>query len=672
MGNKSWLAIMAVSVLMLAACDEGNDTSSAVQSSTLSTDLPVAFSVAVGFAEDASPADTACKKIIETLSNAGAAANCTVVPVHCQAKHLINPGTKHCVELRGIIAQVADQAELTPAEVEERLTSIVQTLQSIDEKVIWPEGVTYVLPQGHSQGKVATALFMAMRSTQDQGNNLSSQKNINNYKILAHPNAVQAQSNITVSSLKLWDIEASVLESGGFERKVYAPGFTPGSTTVSDWALYGLQARVKNGEFKCLRGYFRNLNTNSATTVTDGDCSDIERSVILSSSNIAAGLTIKISEDDVKGLSLANAQAQKTVDINNPVFLKVPGTWQVDGKSDGKSAPEDESLVKQGWPYGIAGVGLSATKDKVSALTVYFGTVSSEPAPDNSQFYGHLISTIETATVNTLNAIYDTLVDDLTFAIYPNCSSTLSEINFCNQLSMQTSYDFMTLIDGVCKDTCDFYYDSCQASKDACKIASLGLDDCDYNCGKERDKCYEGCSSTLNGSVEMKVQQVTGLEDLQFTQASVPMVSSNSLVVDTQAKLLSGVQADLDFRICFEGSCSSFSINNVPSGPVNVLARGIVTPKSCGSNNYALNLSIDNLDLTTAIAWDTDDLIKEVEDEIEAIFGDIYTEEWLEPAMETIFEGLEQETQSILNQLLGQLEGEINKALAEIPIIACP
>ncbi len=102
------------------------------------------------------------------------------------------------------------------------------------------------------------------------------------------------------------------------------------------------------------------------------------------------------------------------------------------------------------------------------------------------------------------------------------------------------------------------------------------------------------------------------------------------------------------------------------------IARGLVTPKSCGNGQYALLLGIENLDLTTAIAWDTDDLIKEVEDEIEAIFGDIYNDEWLEPAMETIFNGLESQTQSILNQMLGTLEGEINKALAEIPIIACP
>ncbi len=263
MRNLFYLFLFAFVLLSTVACQDDDQSVDSVT-------LPQAFSVAVGLTADAN-GENACSKVVETLTTAGAAANCIVVPVACQSHQLINPGTSQCVELRGIIPQVTDQAALTAPEVENQLSSIVQTLQTFDETVDWPDGVTYVLPQGHSQGKIATGLLLAMRATQDQVV-LPSLFNHGQRKSLAlSDNSVQPQSTITVSNLKLWNIQASVLEGGAFERQVYAPDFTPGQSTSSSWALYALEARVKNGEFKCLRGHFRQLSGSLTFTDTDGD-----------------------------------------------------------------------------------------------------------------------------------------------------------------------------------------------------------------------------------------------------------------------------------------------------------------------------------------------------------------------------------------------------------------
>jgi hypothetical protein len=176
----------------------------------------------------------------------------------------------------------------------------------------------------------------------------------------------------------------------------------------------------------------------------------------------------------------------------------------------------------------------------------------------------------------------------------------------------------------------------------------------------------------VNGTIDLKIKRVTGLEALDFTDASVPIVgiNTNSLAVDATAKLESGVEALVGFKVCQSGSCTRETEVLVPSGPLEATARGSITATPCTSGAPELAMTIERIDIT-ALTWDTSDLEQAIENAIESTFG-LSSADWLGPVLEDLFNALTREYATIANEsILPPTEQALNDVLKEVPLISC-
>ncbi|KAF0811154.1 hypothetical protein A167_00186 [Alcanivorax sp. S71-1-4] len=477
----------------------------------------------------------------------------------------------------------------------------------------------------------------------------------------------RAGSTVTVEPPLVWtDSTRAVTKGSDYELRVLAPGFNGADGSSGTWVLYALGARVRKGDMECLEGQFRDLATGNVQTVTAGDCSSTERYVTLDPSRLATAVSMKVSDNKIKGIGLGYGTPTYEVDPLFPDFLLEvsPQSFVFDGNS-GTYSP-DTSRLDAAYPYVVVGVAASAKESKISGLTTYLGRLTAmEPGMDDL-WSGYSVEDIEQAVTLGLNELYQVAVDTVSFDIYPDCTSTIPEIRFCGHMSAEASYSSSEM-DSVCGDTCDVYYDSCQVSKDICKAScSIFGCSCDYNCGKERDKCYNGCSTTFTGSAEVDVKNVTGLEKLVFVDASLPyLTNETSIAVETKAEISKGMTAQVYWKLCQSGLCIHDTMN-MGTSAIKVRARGVLTAEECPAGPPALYLTVDSIELLDPGAWNIDDFVDDVVGVVQSSM------DWLADNISDLFYyDLQSEYDDALEAMLTMLEDELNSLLVDTPVIPC-
>lgn len=477
---------------------------------------------------------------------------------------------------------------------------------------------------------------------------------------------------VTVDSLIWTDSTTLVAKDSDYELRVLAPGFGGASGSSGTWVLDGLGARVKNGDLKCLRGRFRELATGETALVDAGDCTDMEQYVELAPTLVATGVSMKVSDNKVKGVGLGSGTPTYTVDALVPDFLTgvSPSAYVFSGSSSGTYAPEAETLTAN-YPYVVVGVAAKATDSNVSGLTAYVGRLTA-PEPDAGDLWqGHTVGDVEAAMTTVLNEVYDVVADTLTFEAVANCTSTIPSIRFCDALAAEDSYSSSEM-DSVCAGTCDAFYESCKVSKDACEVACCyGCPtgkwcSCNYDCGKERDACYDGCTNTFTGSARVDVERVTGLETLRFTDASVPfIVEGTSVGVTADAEVSPGLTAEVFWRLCQSGICVS-DTTPMSSSTMRLSARGVLTAAACPSGPPALYLTIDEVEIIDPGIWDLDQLVDDISGALDS------TMDWLAENVSDLFEtDLDDDADAIKDSTLAAIEDLLNSLLVDTPIVPC-
>lgn len=271
-----------------------------------------------------------------------------------------------------------------------------------------------------------------------------------------------------------------------------------------------------------------------------------------------------------------------------------------------------------------------------------------------------------------LNAIYqDLIAAPLTFDFTSGCPSTIPDLEFCSLLEASASYSSSDL-NSTCEGVCEASYDTCEAGIDACKVA------CCYgcfwgktcgcpNCGGEESSCDSGCDDVASGSTEIEVKNVTGLQNLVFTSASVPSVESGDSLAETVTIVVSpGVIANVYWSLCQSGICVQ-DTSPMDSSEVEISAQGVITAVACAGGGSALYLNINQLDVEKAGVWDIQGFVNEV---LAGVQGSL---DWLADNISDLFTtDLYGEYQTLLNDTMEILENEINDVLATTPIIPCP
>lgn len=172
---------------------------------------------------------------------------------------------------------------------------------------------------------------------------------------------------------------------------------------------------------------------------------------------------------------------------------------------------------------------------------------------------------LESAIKNTLNLIIQSQqLQDMTFKVSSSCdkNSVLNDIEFCNEVYVHDSYSWEVANDacvGACKTTRDLAYDTCDATRQACKSGcdlieasyetckiaccygciwgktcscdslKKDYDNCNNSCNDASSSCksgadsmYNGCVNacgylTMTGGYEFRLQNIKGVGTIQVT-----------------------------------------------------------------------------------------------------------------------------------------------------------
>jgi len=476
---------------------------------------------------------------------------------------------------------------------------------------------------------------------------------------------------VTADMLVWVDSTTSTTKNTGYELRVLAPGFTGATGSVGGWALVGLGARAAKGDLKCLRGVFRNVDDPSQRQVVDaGDCSSMERFVELPLGQFATSVSIKVSDNNVKGVGLASGTPVYQVDPIFPDFLVgvSSSNFVFDGAS-GTYAP-DPSRLDDRWPYVIVGVEARASDSAVTGLTVHLGRVTApEPQPDDL-WQGRTVADLEAGLQNGLNAVYGALAQTLTFELKADCPSTLGSIEFCGLLSAKGSYSTSEM-DSACAGTCNVYYESCKASKQVCEVGCCyGCPtgrwcSCNYNCGNERDACYNGCTQTFTGSAEVDVKRVTGLETGRFKDTSLPFITEGAVIGLETTFQVDGLRAPTFWRLCQSGICVS-DTTPIQSSKVTVRGSASVEARACPSGPPALYANIALLEIVDAGVWNLDAFAQSVVGIVNSSMN------WLvDNLVDLFYKDLQDDYEIVLNTVLQTVQTKLNEQLVDLPLVGC-
>jgi hypothetical protein len=478
--------------------------------------------------------------------------------------------------------------------------------------------------------------------------------------------------HVTVSGLEWNNSTKAVTKDDGVELEVFAPGFDGTDGSSGTWALYGYGARVKNGDLKCLRGAFVDLNTGDKQTVDAGDCSNIEKYVELDSGLVATAVSMKVSDNDIKGVGLGEGTPQTTVDVINPDFLTGvgPDNFEYDG-STGTYAP-DTSELDDSYPYVIVGIGAGCSSSKVKELVAYQGYLTA-PAPlPTTTWEGYTVEEIEADTLVALNAVWAGVVSEAEFDLYPDCVSTIPDIKFCENLEATESYS-TTELDSTCSGVCDASYQTCKAAKDTCDIAcctgcSTGSwCSCKYHCNDEDDDCYDGCTDTFTGSVELNIKNIKDLNNLEFTDVYIPFLPEGATLSATvSAQVKGGLTANVYWELCQSGICDS-DTSPLESETWTITATVLITAVPCGDGtNVALYVSLEDVDTGGGADWNINEFVDEV------LAGIDESMDWLADNISDVFSAdLDDDYQSLNTEITEGLDAALDD-YQDIPVTYCP
>ncbi len=627
-----------------------------------------AMVITFGLSESgAGMAERVAARLDDVFREQGIAAVPAIARVECSPDAIGQGQTAACYDVRLLMPFVAERREGVLREFH-RSNAFVRALAEQEDLA---NLVTFAERRGLAFGGEA-ALLLAVRRLLDVPADAPAALP----EPLVQPVGLgAAASTVTVDTLVWTDSTTVVAKSSEYEQRILAPGYGGAAGSSGTWALMSLGGRVGDGKFKCLFGDFVDVNTGAKTRVSAGDCSSYEKYVTLSAGQLAAGVEMKVSDNDLKGVGLARGTPSRTVDSLTPDFLTgvSSSNFVFSGSSDGTYAP-DTSQLTASWPFVVVGVAAKAQDGKISGLTVHLGRLTAlEPDPGDL-WQQHAIVDIEAATVLALNTYYDYLVDTLEFSAAPDCpGSTIPRIEFCDYMGTSASYSTSDL-DDACAGTCSAYYETCKVSKDACEVACCygcawgKTCSCNYDCGDEKDSCYDGCTDVATGSVTIRVEDVTGLENLEFKDASVPYLpdeDSVSLAVDMSLEVSPGLVADVYWKLCQSGICAA-DTTEMKASEMTATARGTLTARACPQGAPALYLTIDEVEIIDPGVWGIDDFV----DDVVAVAQG--TLDWLAENIDDLFHvQLADEYENAMNGIESSLENELNSLLVESPVVPC-
>lgn len=690
--NDQLRRVVATILFLCSACGGGGGSSDSSDQSLSAADVTKGGLVLTFGTTSTNPAasDAVASRASALLAEKGIAGVAITSQVQCPQGATLDGTTKACYDARILLPYIPERnlSALTELASSQGLRQMISADPTVGRNV------SFVSNRGLAWGDDAAMLFSLRKmldvSPSSQGAQQASAAAVSSAELeidseersgtlqssVSTSSTVTTLETVTIDTLGWTDSIKVVAKDTGYEHRVFAPGFAGVNGSSGTWVLYGLGALAKNNDIKCLQGKFRNLTNGATTTVTSGDCTSTEQYVTLSSSQVAVGVQIKISDSDVKGLGLAYGTPDYTVDAVLPDFLTgVSSTaYKFSGTSDGTYVPSSSSLTAS-YPYVVVGVEAKAS-DNLGGVTVYFGRLTApEPGVDDL-WQQHSVDKIESALVSGLNTIYDTVAKSLEFEAVPDkylpCVSTIPVIEFCGSMAASATYSSSEL-DSACSGTCNVVYDTCKVSKEACKVACCYYCDpfpktcsCNYDCDDEKDACYNGCTSTVTGSAEVDVKKVTELENLTFTDASIPFVTEgSSLGVNVSLEIKSGLTAQVYWKLCQSGVCAS-DTSPMQNSAMQATATGVLTAKACSSGAPALYLTIDNVEITNPGVWGIDDFVDDVVGVVQSSI------DWLAENIDDLFYyNLQDEYDSNMNSTMSAIEGELNSVLVNTPIIPC-
>lgn len=591
----------------------------------------------------------------------------TLAEIECPRDGAPPPhATQACYDIRVFVPNVPERLSAT-AHYAYQSGELLETFYDEDlvTKISDAEG------KGFAWGDSVAVLFSLRKMLDRKHEDSSSLSRSMAYS--ASPFRDASSEQVTVSSLEWTSSTRSVTKDDGVELEVFAPGFDGSDGSSGTWALYGYGGRVKNGDLQCLRGAFIELNTGETQTVDAGDCSNIEKYVELDSGLVATAVEMKVSDNDVKGVGLGEGTPQTTVDAIYPDFLTGvgPNNFEYDGSSSGTFAP-DTSVLDDSYPYVIVGIGASCSSSKVKGLTAYQGYLTAPAPASNATWETYTVQEIDSAVLEALNAVWSALVPVAEFDLYPDCPSTISDIELCNNLEAEESYSTSEL-DESCADVCDATYQTCEASKDACDVACCyGCPtgqwcSCNYSCGDEDNECNDGCTDTFTGSVELNIKNVKNLNKLEFTEVVIPFLPEGPTMSATvTAQVQGGLTANVYWKLCQSGVCVS-DTSPLESTTLTVTATVLISAVPCGDGtNVALYVSMENVDLGDGANWDINDFVNEI------LGGIDESLDWLADNVSDVFYAdLDDDYESLNTEITDGLDAAFD-TFQSIPVVVCP
>lgn len=687
------LAVMA-SAALLTGCggDSDNDKTQAAEDTESTESAALAFHVGINASEEElySLSNELSQRLTDQL-------NYFLIPavIEQPVRTLCPPGaeldgTRACYDYRVFLPALSSDSN--DSLVLENLLDSFSLQQQLTES----DYVTFVDYKGKSDGRYFP-LFFAARQLIDHptdGVASSAATPVSRAATAAegcNPDTDDNCAAIAGGSLKWWNSTSITTGGSGYQKRVLAPYFTGKSGSNGSWVLTGLEATVNNEEITCLRGIFNDLaqfsgdrfqgpygTPPSPWTVENGNCnSNQERIVRLDTEKVITSVSMKASDNNVTGLGLGWANPASETDVVLPDFLRYasPDNFIFDGSSSGRYAPGASSLTAA-WPYVVVGVEASASKSEITDLTVYLGQLAPEQPADDDTWLGIPIADIEEAVDTALNTTFDAVASNLTFDLYSGCTSTIGEIRFCGHLAVEETYN-ANLMDPACTAGCETYYESCQIGNATCDTADevcgwFGEScSCSINCGKERDKCYNGCPSyDISGGVEVDVKNVKGLDSTNFSDSNVPFLTdADTIGVETSARVKT-LSSDVYWRVWQEAypGVTAIDIHDTTTMKGSDLAlrtRARIDAEQCASGTgVKLSLSIEAIDVVDPGSW----AVGELSDEI--IGASQSSLDWLSNSLDDLFSyDLQDDYEDAMTDVIESMLPMLNGMLGDIVIL---
>lgn len=669
-----WRVLMVAAVLACGACG-GDDDDSTVQQEPV-TGRHGGFVVSFSLTEENPVLAEQIGASISALlskSGSGIAGATTITQVQCPPGAQTEGETAACYDARVRLPFVHERN----VPLLEDMIARSQIGTALRSNLTYGSLFSSIKGRGFAWGDNMALLF-AMRNMLDiPPDTVAAVVKTMPVQSATNPKAVPAStSTVTVDVLKWQDsTQYRIGDSDGYERRVLAPDFSGVDGSSGSWVLYGLGAWVQDGNFKCLKGQFKHLDTGATQTVSDGDCGSTEQYVELADPKVATGVAIDVDDNNVTGLGLAYGTPTYTVDPADPDFLTgvSSSSYQFSGSGRDMYAPPTSQL-DESYKYVVVGVSAVAKSEGVSDMTVYQGKLTSS-APSSSDYWQqYTVSDIEAAVTSVLNQVYDTVAENVTFDIVSGCPSTIPSLNFCDSLAASGEYSTSAL-DDACSGVCDATYETCKVSYDACKVSCCygclwgNWCTCDYSCSSVREGCYDGCTNVFSGSAAVKVVNVTGLEELEISNATIPLLSTSSteasIYIEADATISAGLTAHVYWKLCQSGLCFS-DTSPMSSSNIRAHVSGTLTAKTCTSGPPALYLSISGIEIIETGLWGVDDFAEIVVGVVDSSM------DWLADNISDIFyNDLQDDYEKAIDSVLSSVEDELNSILTDTPVLPC-